>query len=589
MKKITLLMAALFVTSALFAGEASDNAMHHGKTKNNFHPAASPSLRGSSHSANSIATLPFYLQDFSAGTVPAGWSNVSTLGTMLWTWTNTGAAGVYTGGVDSLSLTLSSSANGYMKFDSDSSGASIGGEHGVLTSSAISCTGHSAVHLTLNEFFLQFAVSTGIIYVSNDSVTWTPVHHAETGLGQNQFTANPLVPDINISSIAANQATVYVRFEYVGDWDYFWFIDDIALFEPVPVDGSIDAVGVNFNGCNLSATETIRAHVKNNGGSPITGFPVSYTVNGGTPVTETYTGTLNGGDTATFVFAQTADLSANAVYTIQAYSAVAGDTIHGNDTAVAVTASYAHIDPSVSAYTMGFESTDDFSAWTTQDVDGDGITFDISSAYVHGGTQCIRKPASSLPDNNWLFSQCIDINSGGTYSLSYWYKNFDLTFMCNLEVYMGIHNDSASMTQLIVQSPLPTDTTYHQTTAAISVSPGTYYIGFHFYASASTSSLRLDDINIDFTTGVKENAAVSAINIFPNPSNGKINITNGNKMEKEFVVNVYNSVGQNVFSKKYTDLISEQIDLTEQPNGIYSVQLKSEKNTINKSIVISNK
>ena len=153
---------------------------------------------------------------------------------------------------------------------------------------------------------------------------------------------------------------------------------------------------------------------------------------------------------------------------------------------------------------------------------------------------------------------------------------------------MGTANNSASMTNLVVQSPVPSDTTYQQTVANIGVPPGTYYLGFHFYSvSGGTSSLRLDDINIDFNNAVN-NISTSTISVYPNPSNGKINIVNTDKNVKDYSVVVYNSLGAVVFSQQFTNLSNEQIDLGNQPSGIYSVQLKSAKNTINKSIVIAN-
>jgi hypothetical protein len=49
---------------------------------------------------------------------------------------------------------------------------------------------------------------------------------------------NPEVVTVNISSFAANQATVYLKFNYIGDYDYWWAIDDIKLFEPPAYDVS---------------------------------------------------------------------------------------------------------------------------------------------------------------------------------------------------------------------------------------------------------------------------------------------------------------------------------------------------------------
>src|SRR5690606_29867597 len=41
---------------------------------------------------------------------------------------------------------------------------------------------------------------------------------------------------INISAIAANQANVWIRFRYVGAWDWFWAVDDVEISDLPPND-----------------------------------------------------------------------------------------------------------------------------------------------------------------------------------------------------------------------------------------------------------------------------------------------------------------------------------------------------------------
>ena len=593
MKKITLLITLFLISSVMLAQNARQAAPQHKKLKSRT--SALQSVRTGNHGAtamrvahsNSVQSItPFYSEDFSGGSIPATWTNDDLAGSgEYWKWTDVGA-----NDGDALNPTGTSAANGYVIFDSDSAGQV--GVDGVLTSPLIDCSAHANVHLRLNEYFLQYLSSLGLISVSNDNNNWTVVHDAETGLAQYQSTPNPNLVDLDISSIAGGQDTVYIRFEYIGNYDFYWMIDDIQLFEPIASDAAVNSVTVNlFNACTLSSTEPVSALIKNNGTAAISNFPVSFTVDGGSPVTETYTGTLNPGDTATYTFAGTADLSAPGIRVIQVYTALTGDLNNDNDTVTTEAFSVAHIDPSLAPYTMGFEAGDDISAWTVEDVDGDGTTFDISPDNPHSGLLSAEKPTGGLvADDNWLFTQCMDVVPGGTYTLSYWYKSYDNAFPCDMEVYMGAANDAADMTEFITASLYPGDSLYHQAVATISVAPGTYYMGFHCFTSnpMGTDPFYIDDINISFLPdGIKENTVSSAISIYPNPSDGKITISNGSKMEKNFLVNVYNSVGQVVFTAQYENLVNEQIDLSKQPAGIYSVQLKSDNNSMNKSVVIS--
>jgi hypothetical protein len=82
------------------------------------------------------------------------------------------------------------------------------------------------------------------------------------------------------------------------------------------------------SGCDLTATEPIEVWIVNNGLVAESSFDLSYAVNGGTPVVESITSTLNVGDTLMHVFAATADMSADGVYNLDFGLVVALD----NDT-----------------------------------------------------------------------------------------------------------------------------------------------------------------------------------------------------------------------------------------------------------------
>ena len=77
--------------------------------------------------------------------------------------------------------------------------------------------------------------------------------------------------------------------------------------------------------------ETLTVTLENFGALTQTNFDVSYTVNGGAPVTETFTGTLDAEQTANFSFAQQLDLTALGPYEITVTTALSGDQDPSND------------------------------------------------------------------------------------------------------------------------------------------------------------------------------------------------------------------------------------------------------------------
>lgn len=77
--------------------------------------------------------------------------------------------------------------------------------------------------------------------------------------------------------------------------------------------------------------ETVTVTIENFGGVDQTGFDVQYSVDGGTPVVETFNGTVTAGGTSSFTFATTADLSTVGTYNIIATTLLAGDADNSND------------------------------------------------------------------------------------------------------------------------------------------------------------------------------------------------------------------------------------------------------------------
>jgi GEVED domain len=129
-----------------------------------------------------------------------------------------------------------------------------------------------------------------------------------------------------------------------SDDSTFWFINEymnsgrkgvVGAFELEP-NTSVDDIGVTaivspVNG-PLTANEDITVQVRNFGINDITDPEVQYTIDGGTPVVETYSGTITAGTTESYTFATQADLSIpNNTYTIASRTNLAGDSDTSND------------------------------------------------------------------------------------------------------------------------------------------------------------------------------------------------------------------------------------------------------------------
>ena len=97
------------------------------------------------------------------------------------------------------------------------------------------------------------------------------------------------------------------------------------------VDLGVTAITSPATGSGLSAAEDVVVEITNFGSATQTSVPVFYSVDGGTQVQETYTGSIVAGASATYTFTTSADLSALGSYSIVAGTEMAADADMSND------------------------------------------------------------------------------------------------------------------------------------------------------------------------------------------------------------------------------------------------------------------
>lgn len=569
MKNYTRIALFAFVLCSFSAFAGTKNGRHLNPTTKAVQKAANQ---------NQVQALtPFFYEDFAAG-LPSGWQAIDNAGNGInWSYTTTGIAnqGSYPG-YDSLSTTNTSASNGYMIYDSDASNGGVGGEDADLITGPIDCSTHSNVHLFFNELLAHYAES-ATVSVSTDGSTWTQVLDATAGLGQGDVTPNPTAIDLDITSIAANQVTVYLKFNFTGDYDYFWMIDDITLYEQEGTDAFLTSITSPSNSCNLlTSSEIIEVSIYNNGGTDITQFDATYIADNGAPVLETVTTLIAPGATMAYQFSVPADFSAAGAHTIQAYVSVLGDTTQTNDTVNAAFFTGPHEIPTTPGYSNGFEMTDDLSGYALEDLNNDTISWELSNVLPHSGTYCARISAPTADD--YLFTTCFEMYDTAQYSLSYFYRATSTSTPTFFEIILASDQNSATVSQVISPLTLISNLAYLPGAIQFTVpTTGTYYVGFHAVSGDSLAGLRLDDINITGAAGVGINSiAAGKTVVYPNPSAGLIYL-NSTVNSASFEVEVINALGQTVFTKKYGQLSSEMIDLSNQSAGQYVVKVINDK------------
>lgn len=609
MKKFTILCAVVFASISVFAtnGNTVANAKS-GKSAAKNKPASSRQIQ-LPHATAQHSRVDFYTEDFSLG-IPAGWSNVdSTNVGVSWKWTTTGAFQPNINGDDSwLSDVGTSAANGYMMYDSDSANASVGGEWAILTSGAIDCSTHPTVRLTMYEYFLKWEdaaaifPNTGHVYVSSDSINWTLIHAAETGLANNVGTANPSFVSANISAEAGGQSTVYLKFVFTGDWSWYWMFDDVSLGELPAADAAI--IDDGFIGeypeipINQAEAFKMEGRVLNNGGSDITNVSINFDVFLGDLTNNVFTGTSNAaaviaaGDTSP-VLSGTYVPTDTGLYILRQVVVLAGDANGANDT----TFSVVYVNDSV--YARDFT---DFDA--SGYLGGFGFTGGMGTLgqifHVYQGSQFTSVTGffDAPTEGDSIKFSVYTVTAGAPDFLVGSTQGYEITAV-----------DAAGG---FITLPFPSH---------INVLPGDYFVGVQqidtnnvtigaisqqytpgaVFFDAGTGWLPIEDAGFTFSfivrvnnpsstfVGVNNVESVSNISVYPNPTKGVVYIMNNGTVEKDVTVNVYNSVGQIVMSRNFGSFMNEKIDLSNLTHGVYTLQVRTSTGVVNKSIVISAK
>ncbi len=141
-------------------------------------------------------------------------------------------------------------ANGFALFDSDLMCNTDNGY--IATAAPIDLSGVPHVQIRFEQFYRRFGGQT-FVDVSADGNTWSSIEvNAQLTIGA--ATANPTFTSVDISAVAGSQPTVWFRFRYVGNCDYAWMVDDVALVEQPAHELSLISASTTSWNANTATT-----------------------------------------------------------------------------------------------------------------------------------------------------------------------------------------------------------------------------------------------------------------------------------------------------------------------------------------------
>ncbi len=78
-------------------------------------------------------------------------------------------------------------------------------------------------------------------------------------------------------------------------------------------------------------------------------------------------------------------------------------------------------------------------------------------------------------------------------------------------------------------------------------------------------------------TSIKEVKGIAQVKVYPNPANAKLNIAVELTEAQDISVEIFNSIGQQMFAKQYHnyETLSETVDISSFAQGVYMVRIKA--------------
>ncbi len=395
---------------------------------------------------------------------------------------------------------------------------------------------------------------------------------------QNITNENFQKADINFTVPAGG--SYYIGWQcYSNAHMYSMKIDNIAIIESDYADIGITSVVSPADGCSSDDSQ-ITAVLRNYGATTATNFPVSYTVNNSIPVTETFTGLINPGEQSVYTFSTPAPLLANGLYHIKIKTMLADDN-GANDSVDFAFTNNIYLQP----FSMGFESGENLGGWSVFNPSNNYAAWALSTSGGHFAPYCYKHSWNTIfAANDWLISNCMYLQTGTYYKLSYWYKAGSSVYPEKMKVCFGNTPDETSLTNLLIDHTNIVNQDYIKEEVVFTV-PATdiYFIGWKCYSDVNMYLLFLDDIQIqNISALVNENPDnEQQIHLYPNPFGDMLQIQSSGFIHN---IQIYGVNGQMIYQQD-DETLNPVLNLGFLSPGMYCLIIRTDSGTCVKRIV----
>jgi hypothetical protein len=416
--------------------------------------------------------------------------------------------------------------------------------------------------------------------------------------------------EINIA--AWGNATVYVAFVFTSTdlASSTWEVDEIKIigegsFTPTPeptnyptlfagtvVNQSILLSWVDAVGAVVPGGYLIKATTQTTLPNPVDGTPVADDMDFG----DGFAAKNIGAGVQNFTFT---GLAANTTYFFSIYPYTnSGDYI---DYKTSATPPYLNLATSPSAVVEILNTTfnADWEGWTQKSITGDE-SWELDPIHGVEGTQCAKMSGflgAAHTNEDWLISPAINmvnfINEKLSFSTAVGYTGPALSVLISTN-YDGAGNPGDySWADLSGSAIWPAGDPFWVWTNSGDISISAYgentaYVAFRFTSTdAASATWEVDNVKVtgEDKVGIDENISQSKLFVYPNPSNGKINIATKEAYNQ---FEVYALTGQLLLTRQISSN-QFQADLSDLTKGMYLIRLVNTESGsfISKNIIVN--
>jgi Secretion system C-terminal sorting domain len=497
-----------------------------------------------------------------------------------------------------------SASNGYAIINSDAEGGTGLQNAWIYFASNIDLTTQPNVALTFQQTHRRYAESTYVIYSTNGGTTWQEIE-VNGDMTTNTNTTNPDTYQLNLSSQIGGQDSVRIGFKYIGNFDWFWAVDDVKLVTPEDYDLEMTNLywgSTGFWGARLPyyqiATDQITAIdfggiVSNIGSLDQNDITFTASLTGGAYTGSSTPSTIVAGTYDTLeVTAALTPPTTSATHTVNlAATSAATDAAPANNTINNFTSF--SVNPYIYARDKGTIVGGSYNAGDGFEV---GNIFDIFSNTSIGGGNVVINAAAEVGTEMFLKLYTIDPATGDfiyadesnpyiltandlgeEVTLAFIGGSYPLTAGESYLLVAGSFGDGGATNDLVVGT---SGTSEAQTTFYFDMTDNTWYY------TTSTPMVRM---NFDPTLGLKEANNTFGIEVAPNPATDATSVTFTVKNTSDAIITVIDMAGKVVATQTLSGVNGTQaveINTSALNSGMYTVNVTANGTSVSQKLAV---